>query len=137
MDEPPKRGIWLTLFAIGFGLLAISDLTKPYSQAHNPQNGLVFFGTKLTGTADLIIAPLFAAFLAIYAIGIWRMKRYAMPMSHAYATYVFINMLLFMLKHHDPKETGGLPFIVTYAVVALGVSVSTAVILTKRRGELT
>ena len=134
--EQGKRGWPLTLFAIGFGLLAISDLTKPYSQSHSPQAGLVFFGTKLTGTADLIIAPLFAAFLAIYAIGIWRMKRYAMPMSYAYATYVFINLLLFVMKHHDPRDRGGLPFMAVYATVALGVSIGSAVLLSLRRQEL-
>jgi hypothetical protein len=73
--EQCKRGLPLTLCAIAFSLLAISDLTKPFSQSHDPHAGLVFFGTKLTATADLIIAPLFAAFLAVYAIGIWRMKR--------------------------------------------------------------
>jgi hypothetical protein len=72
----------VTICALGFGLLAISDLTKPLSQSRDPQAGLVFFGTKLTGIADLVIAPLFAAFLAIYAVGIWRMKRYALPMSY-------------------------------------------------------
>jgi hypothetical protein len=133
--EQGKRGLPLTLFAIGFGLLAISDVTKPFSQTHDPHAGLVFFGTKLTGTADLIIAPLFAAFLAIYAIGIWRMKRYAMPMSHAYATYVFVNMLLFVTTH-DRTDTGGLPFIVVYATVALGVSIGSAILLTLRREEL-
>ncbi len=133
--EQGKRGLPLTLFAIAFGLLAISDLTKPYSQMHDPHAGLVFFGTKLTGVADLIIAPLFAAFLAIYAIGIWWMKRYAMPMSHAYATYVFINMLLFVMKH-DRKDTGGLPFIVMYATIALAVSIGSAILLTMRREEL-
>ena len=133
--EQGKRGWPLTIFAIAFGLLAFSNLTKPLS--HNPQAGLVFFGTRLTGTADLIIAPLFAAFLAIYATGIWRMRRYAMPMSHAYATYVFINMLLFVMKHHDRKDTGGLPFIVMYATIALGVSIGSAVLLTLRREELT
>ena len=132
--EPGKRGLPLTLFAIGFGLLAISNLIKPFS--HDPQTGLVFFGTRLTGTADLIIAPLFAAFLAVYAIGIWRMKRYAMPMSLAYATYVFINLLLFVMKHHDPKDRGGLPFMVVYATIALGVSIGSAILLTLRREEL-
>jgi len=51
--EQRKRGLPLTLFAIAFGLLAISDFTKPFSQKHDPQAGLVFFGTKLTGTADV------------------------------------------------------------------------------------
>lgn len=134
--ERGKRGLALTLFAIGFGLLAISDLSKPLSQAHDPQVGLVFFGTRLTGTADLIIAPLFAAFLAIYAIGIWRMKRYVLPMSYAYAAYVLINLLLFVMKHHDPKDRGGMPFMVVYATVALGVSIGSAILLTLRREEL-
>jgi hypothetical protein len=134
--EQGKRGWPLTICAIGFGPLAISDLTKPLSQSHDPQAGLVFFGTKLTGTADLIIAPLFAAFLATYAIGIWRMKRYAMPMSYAYASYVFINLLLFVVKHPDPKDRGGLPFIAMYVTVALGISIGSAVLLTLRREEL-
>ena len=134
--EQGKRGLPLTLCAIAFGLLAVSDLTKPFSQPHDPHAGLVFFGTKLTSTTDLIIAPLFAAFLAIYAIGIWRMKRYALPMSYAYATYVFINLLLFVVKHHDPRDRGGLSFMAVYATVALSVSIGSAVLLTLRREEL-
>ena len=134
--ERGKRGLPLTLCAVAFGLLAISDLTKPFSQSHDPHAGLVFFGTKLTGTADLIIAPLFAAFLAIYAIGIWRMKRYALPMSYAYATYVFINLLLFVMKHRDPRDRGGLSFMAVYATVALGVSIGSTVLLTLRREDL-
>ena len=132
--EQGKRGLPLTLFAIAFGLLAIADLTKPLSKT--PGVGLVFFGTKLNGTADLIIAPLFAAFLAIYAIGIWRMKRYALPMSHAYATYVFINLLVFDMKHHDYSDTWGLLFVVAYAAIALGISIGSAILLTLRREEL-
>jgi hypothetical protein len=130
--EQRKRGLALTIS----GLLAISDLSKPLSQSHDPQAGLVFFGTKLTGTADLIIAPLFAAFLAIYAIGIWRMKRYAMLMSYAYASYVFINLLLFIMKHRDPRDRSGLSFMAVYATVALGVSIGSVVLLTLRREEL-
>jgi hypothetical protein len=44
--EQGKRGLALTICALGFGLLAISDLTKPLSQSHDPQAGLVFFGTN-------------------------------------------------------------------------------------------
>jgi len=134
--EQSRRGLALTICALGFGLLAISDLTKPFSRSHDPQAGLVFFGTKLTGTDDLIIAPLFATFLAIYAIGIWRMKRYATPMSYAYATYVLINLLLFVMKHSNPRDRGGLPFMAIYVTVALGVSIGSAVLLTLRREEL-
>jgi hypothetical protein len=131
-----KRGLALTHIRDRFRSTGDIGLTKPFSQKHDPQAGLVFFGTKLTGTADLIIAPLFAAFLAIYAIGIWRMKRYAMPMAHAYATYVFVNLLLFLMKHHDRADTGGLPFMIAYATIGLGVSIGSAVLLTRRREEL-
>lgn len=134
--ERGKRGLALTICALGFGLLAISDLTKPFSQSHDAQAGLVFLGNKLTGTADLIIAPMFAAFLAIYAIGIWRMRHYAMPMSYTYATYVFVNLLLFVVRHHDPRDRGGLSFMAVYATVALSVSIGSAVLLTLRREEL-
>jgi hypothetical protein len=81
-------------------------------------------------------APLFAAFLAIYTVGIWRMKRYAIPTSYAYATYVFINLLLFVMKHRDPRDRGGLSFSAVYATVALGVSIGSAVLLTLRREAL-
>ena len=64
------------------------------------------------------------------------MKRYAMSMSYAYATYVFINLLLFVMKHHDPRDRGGLPFMAMYVTVALGVSIGSAVLLTLRREEL-
>lgn len=132
-----KRGLLLTVAAIALGLLAVSNLAKPFAGSHDPRAGLVFFGTRLTGTADLILAPLFALFLAFYAAGIWRMKRYAMPISHAYATYVFFNLILFGMKHPDPKDRGGLPYMAMYATVALGTSIGAAILLTRRRSELT
>jgi hypothetical protein len=57
-------------------------------------------------------------------------------MSHAYATYVFINLLLFVMKHQERSDTGGLPFMVVYATIALGVSIGSAILLTLRREEL-
>ena len=91
--EKGKRGTALTIFAICFALLAVSNLWKPVAQMHSSQAGFVFFGTKLTGTANLIIGPLFGIFLAIYAFGIWRMKRYAMAMAHAYASLNIIPVV--------------------------------------------
>jgi hypothetical protein len=63
------------------------------------------------------------------------MKRYAMPMAHAYATYVFLNLLLYSMKH-GAAEAGGVPFMVGYATVALGTSIGSAILLTMRREEL-
>ena len=32
-----------------------------------------------------------------------------MPMSYTYATYVFVNLLLFVVRHHDPEIEAGCP----------------------------
>ena len=50
---------------------------------------------------------------------------------------MFLNLILFMMKHHDPKDRGGLPFMLVYATIALGISIGSAIILTLRRAELT
>lgn len=132
-----KRGLWLTIFAIGYILLAISDMLKPYLQTRSPGTGLVFFGFKLTGAANLIIAPLFGAFFVIYAIGIWRMKRYALPMSQAYAVYAVLNALFFNFVFHGSNGSSNpIVLIVVYAV-GIAVPIATAMILTRRRAELT
>lgn len=34
----------------------------------------------------------------------------------AYASYAFINLLLFVMKHHDAIERGGLPFMAVYDI---------------------
>ncbi|MBV8134874.1 MAG: hypothetical protein JO121_04400 [Deltaproteobacteria bacterium] len=132
-----KRGPWLTIFAIGYILLAISDMLKPYQQTRSPGVGLVFFGHKLTATANLIIAPLFGIFFVIYAIGIWRMKRYALPMSLAYAVYAVLNPLLFNFVFHGSNGSSNPIVLMIVYAVGLAVPIATAVILTQRRAELT
>src|SRR3984957_3283419 len=64
-----QRGAALTIFAILFGLLAISNFFKPFS--HDPGVGFVFMGVRLKGTGNAIMGPLFGLCLAIYAYGIW------------------------------------------------------------------
>ena len=132
-----KRGAVLTTFAVLFGLLAISNLLKPL-QIGGARTGFVFFGTRLSGVANMIIGPLFGIFLAAYAAGIWRMKRYAMAMSHAYAVYVILNLFLFSELAPKPEGAGTNYAImgVVYATVAVGVSLGSAIILTKRKAEL-
>jgi hypothetical protein len=68
-----SRGIVLTIFAVLFALMALSNFSKPLHMS--PNAGFVFFGTKLTGTPNLIIAPLFGILLAAYAYGIWTMRK--------------------------------------------------------------
>lgn len=129
------RGRALTIFAILFGVLAISNLLKPFQLGE--QTGFVLFGSRLSGTANLIAGPLFGIFLAIYAYGIWNMRRFALPMSHAYALYVILNLIFFTFRTPTPDTVGYQIFGAVYAVIAIGVSLSAAVMLTRRKAELT
>jgi hypothetical protein len=131
-----QRGRALTIFAILFGLLAVSNLLKPF-QFGGEQTGFVFFGSRLSGTANTIIGPLFGIFLAVYAYGIWNTRRFALPMAHAYATYVILNLILFTFRNPSPATVGEQVFGVVYSVIAIGVSLTAAVMITQRKAELT
>lgn len=129
------RGGALTVFAILFALLAISNFLKPL-QLGGEQTGFVLFGERLSGLPNQIAGPLFGAFLAVYAYGIWTMRRWALPMGHAYATYVVLNLALFSLRASYPDTLTYKIFMVVYAAVAIGVAAGAAVILTRRKAEL-
>ena len=87
----------MTVLAVLFGLLAFSNFMKPVAQIVAPAGpeGLVFFGHRLHGVANTIMAPLFGALLATYAYGIWTSKRWIVPLAVAYACYVPLNLVLF------------------------------------------
>ncbi len=131
-----QRGRALTIFAILFALLAVSNLLKP-PQFGGARTGFVFFGQRLSGVANDIVGPAFGLFLAAYAFGIWTMRRWALPMAHAYATYVILNLILFSFRETQPDSAEYKIFTVVYAAIAIGVSVGAAVLLTQRKTELT
>jgi hypothetical protein len=132
-----KRDGTLKVFAVLFGLLAISNFLKPL--ALTSDTGLVLFGHRLSGTANAIAGPLFGVFLSVYAYGIWSRRRYALRLAYAYAAYVPVNLLLFNLFGPKPADAGlGYAiFGLVYAVIAIGVSGGAAVALHRRRGLLT
>jgi hypothetical protein len=132
MEEKTTRGPILTIFAILFALLALSNFLKPLSRG---QAGFVFFGTKTRGWANALLGPAFGLFLLEYAIGIWRQKRWAVPMAWAYAVYVLINLTLFTIK--TPQNWPAPIFAVLYVAIALGVSWGSALLLTQRKPQLT
>jgi hypothetical protein len=134
MAGSSKRGQVLTVFAILFALLAVSNFLKPLQLSAD--EGFVFFGQRLTGFWNALLGPLFGVFLLVYSYGIWNMKRFAMPMSHAYATYVVINLIAFSMRNPSPESTFEKIVAVVYPIVAIGVSVASAAILTKRKDEL-
>ena len=74
-----SRGAALTILAILLSLMVISNLHKPF--AHHPGEGFVFFGTRLSGSANMIVAPIFAIMLAVYVYGILAMRKFALPLG--------------------------------------------------------
>src|SRR6266851_9260203 len=52
-----SRGVTLTIFAMLFLVMAISNFGKPFS--HQAGVGFVFLGTRLSGVPNMIIAPIF------------------------------------------------------------------------------
>jgi hypothetical protein len=123
------------VFAVLFALLAISNLLKPL-QFGGEQTGFVFFGQRLSGTANMIAGPLFGIYLLVYAYGLWRMKRFALPMGHAYATYVVLNLIMFTAKNTPPPGIGYQIFGIVYSLIAVGVAGGAAYLLTKYKAEL-
>ena len=134
----PDRGSLLTVLALLFGLLAVSDLAKPLeaSLGGGLRPGFVLFGHRLSGTANAVVGPLFGLYLLVYAAGIWRLRRWALPIGVVYAIYVIVNLTLFTFRDPEPMHEGVL-FGVIYAVVAVGVSWGAVWLLSQRRAALT
>ncbi len=128
------RGAALTIFAILFVLLAISDFSKPFS--HDPGIGFVFMGVRLKGTGNAIMGPLFGLLLAIYAYGIWAMRRWALPVAYIYTAWVVVNGVLFSMKNRtEPRPS--LLFTIAATAIGIGVPLATAIILSRRQNDLT
>jgi hypothetical protein len=132
--DGPRRGTALSACAVLFGLLAVSNFSKPL-QLGGSQTGFVLLGHRLSGAANAIAGPLFGLYLLIYAVGIWRLRRWALPMAWAYAGYVVANLVLFSLNNPQPR--GGVMFVVVYAAIAIGVSTGAGYLLSQRRETLT
>lgn len=136
MESESRPGAALITFAVLFAILALTDLLKPF-HLEGPQTGFVFLGARTGGTANVILGPLFGAILLAYAIGILRMKRYALPLAYAYAGYVVLNLALFSIRNPPPKNSGEMAFGIVYTALGVGISVAAAIALTRRRSELT
>jgi hypothetical protein len=129
-----SRGALLTTFAVLFAILAISNFLKPFHL--DPNAGFMFFGRKTHGLANAILGPLFGALLVVYSIGIWGMRRWALPIAYAYAAYVILNLVLYTIRNARSPGYPSLPFMIAYAAVAIGVSNGSAILLHRRRLDL-
>src|SRR5262249_37621001 len=139
-----RRGGFLTAMAILLALTALQDALKSFRQqapAPSPilpriEPGIVFFGVRHTGTSATLLGPPTAAFLLVYAFGVWRMKRYAFAVAWIYAVYVAVNVTLFTIGNPPPPSTGAAIFAIAYAAIAIGLTWGTAIALTMRRASL-
>jgi len=133
-----ERGPALTAFAILFGMLAVSNFLKPLQLGGPQHTGFVFFGHRTSGTFNAILGPLFGIYLLVYALGIWRLRRFALPMSYAYAAYVIVNLIAFTVRGEGQASPGwGSSFFgIFYALVAVGVSGGAALVLSRRKAAL-
>ena len=130
-----KRSGPLTVLAILFAILALTDILKPL-HLEGPTTGLVFFGKRLSGVPDAILGPILGIFLLTYAASIWRMRRYAITFGYAYAIYVTINLILFSTRNPPPASRSEMIFGIVYIILALVFSWGTVVLLTRSKGDL-
>ncbi len=127
-----SRGVTLTIFAVLFALLAISNFLKPFHL--EPNEGFVFLGTKLTGAANAVMGPLFGIILLVYAYGIWAMRKFALQVAYIFLLWVLLNMILFTVKN---QSTQPLAANLAAAIVGIGVPLASAIVLRQRRADLT
>jgi hypothetical protein len=137
MTNEHSRGPVLTTLAVLMGLLALSNFSKPLGQAMQPESdaGFVFLGHRLHGAANAIMGPVFGVLLAAYAYGAWTRKSWVVPLAAAYAAYVVVNLVLFVMSA-PPAQNQSLAFMAAYTAVAIGVSAGGAWYLYRNRHRL-
>jgi hypothetical protein len=137
MADARERGVCLTVMAVLFGVLAISNFTKVLQHLQDPNKlGIVVFGVRYeTAASNLILGPLMGLVLAAYAYGLWTLRRWVAPLSIAYAFYVPLNLVLFWYFQTGP-DIPPLGFILFYLAVALGGSIGTALYIAYHRDKL-
>ena len=137
MTEARQRGPFLTVMAVLFAVLALSNATKALQFERDPGHmGLVVFGSRFESFAsNLILGPLTGLVLAAYAFGLWRLRSWVAPLSLFYAFYVPVNLVLFWYKQPVP-ENPSVSGILFYLAFALTGSIGTALYLAYHRDKL-
>jgi hypothetical protein len=127
-----SRGVTLTIFAILFGLLALSNFIKPFS--HDPGTTFIFLGGRMSGAANFILAWLFGILLAAYAHGIWTMRKFALPIAYFYLPWVILNTILFGMRNSGMQPSAAIA--IGSIAIGIGVPLASLIILHRRRAEL-
>ena len=137
MANGRKRGLFLTVMAVLFGLLTLSNVTKAAQYLRDPQHlGIVIFGVRFESVgSNLMLGPLMGVVLGAYSYGLWNLRRWVAPLSIVYAIYVPVNLVLFWYFQTGP-EVPPLGFILIYLAVAFTGSIGTALYLGYHRDKL-
>lgn len=131
-----KRPKFMSLMSVLFGLLAISDATKALQAQSSEISGFVFFGTRFHDVAmNLALGLPFAALLAAYAIGLWKMQKWVAVIAVVYALYVPANLTLFWF-FQPADNLPPVTFIVVYLIMAIGGSVGTGLYVMRHYDKL-
>jgi len=128
-----ERGRALTVLAVVLVLLAVSDALKPL-RLEGADTGFVLLGRRLEGAASGRAGLVAAAVLVALAVGIWRLRPWAVPLAALYAAHVTANVLLFPWRTPLPPDAGVgyWTFGVVYTVLALGGAWTVAALLARR-----
>lgn len=130
-----KRGVFLSVVAILLAVLALSDFTKAFQNMNDSTKGLVLVGIQTkTVAGNLVLGPIFGLVLAAYSYGLWKMRKWVLPLGIAYAFYVPANLVLFWFLHVGARPS--IRFIVVYLAIALTGSVGTAIYLAYHHDRL-
>ena len=124
---------WLKVCGVLFCVLAVSNFLKPLEM--NAHQGFVFLGQRQHGLPNLVLGPLAGLFLAVYGVGVLRLRSYALPLARIYAGYVIVNLVLFTVRMSDEALARPL-FGLVYSVIAIGVSSGCAMVLARNRALL-
>jgi Na+/alanine symporter len=137
MDNERKRGPFLTVMAVLFAILAISNFTKPLQHLREPARlGIVIFGVRFeTMLSNLILGSLMGIVIAAYSYGLWRLRSWVVPLSIVYAFYVPTNLVLFWYRQTGPNIPP-LHFMIVYLTFAFVGSIGTALYLGYHREKL-
>lgn len=138
MASRRKRGAFLTVMAVLFAVLAVSNATKALQHLQDPKVlGIVIFGVRFESVAsNAILGPLMGLVLAAYSYGLWKLRPWVAPLSIVYAFYVPVNLVLFWYFQTGP-DIPPLGFMLTYLAVSLSGSIGTALYLAYHRDKLT
>lgn len=83
----------------------------------------------------MVLAPIFGAYLAAYAWGLWNARRFALPLGIGYAGWVPLNMYLFTVRSPEELGTNSL-FGITYMMLAMAISLGAAIALMRSAQDL-